>query len=315
MSNRLCAPLSLARLRRVGELPAPSGILVATDLAGNFEQAIHRAGLLAQQLGCPLTVLHVIDEALPSHIAAQMAAGARETLWSSVRGIAGAAGHRVEIVVKRGEAARSIVNEARTRNCRLIILGQHRMAAAGQLHCCTTEQVICASDLPVLVVRNNPDGQYRHLLAAIDLARDPAAVVRSALLMAPKADLQCLYAYSPSALMFWARKRLSEQLISAARRSFADMLQHELASDISCIGRRPETIGCIVRRGGALEAIDEEVRVRGSELLVLGVPNDAAGAALGAVSMAFLNCPPCDVLFQPIGTPARAHMATAPDEA
>ncbi len=76
------------------------------------------------------------------------------------------------------------------------------------------------------------------------------------------------------------------------------MIEEELATFLSAINRNPQTIACLVKEGPALDVIEREVRTRNADLLVLGT-HGRTGAALnllGSVALAFLECPPCDVL-------------------
>jgi nucleotide-binding universal stress UspA family protein len=81
------------------------------------------------------------------------------------------------------------------------------------------------------------------------------------------------------------------------------MLEGELSTCLIAQGRRPESISHIVKEGPARDVIDEEVRLRKPDLLVLGahVKSARAEVSLGSVAMAFLSCPPCDVLLEPTG--------------
>lgn len=58
--------------------------------------------------------------------------------------------------------------------------------------------------------------------------------------------------------------------------------------------RRP--IARTVKRGSAVDVIDEEVQVGHHNLLVLGAysgTTNTGNAPLGSVALAFLSCPPC----------------------
>ncbi|EEZ3329311.1 universal stress protein, partial [Escherichia coli] len=45
--------------------------MVATDLSGRSEKALHRAAALAKRYACPWTVLYVVDEDQPSALVEQ----------------------------------------------------------------------------------------------------------------------------------------------------------------------------------------------------------------------------------------------------
>ena len=61
-------------------------ILCATDLSPRCEGAVHRAGMLAQQHGAQLALLHVLDPVLfleqeQEHVIARLRSQAAPPLW------------------------------------------------------------------------------------------------------------------------------------------------------------------------------------------------------------------------------------------
>ncbi len=281
------------------ESAGAQSILVATDLSNDFEQPIRRAASLAEQHGSQLTVLHVVDRQLPAHTAAQLEAGAREELRTRLGSLPMLDAGPAQVVVATGGIAETILDEAARRDCGLIVVGAHHMAAAGHLHCCTMERVIQATHLPVLTVQTAPTARYQNVLAAVDFSQASRQALHSALRLASTAHFRCIHAYSLP-LSLWVRRKHREDLRRKASANFTRMLQQELASDFArlCIG--PSAISCLFKEGHPLDVIDEEVGASKPDLLVLGVHDTKAvpGAPLGSVSSAFLNFPPCDVLFR-----------------
>jgi hypothetical protein len=88
--------------------------------------------------------------------------------------------------------------------------------------------------------------------------------------------------------------RRNGKLDEAFHRSFASLIERELVGDLPHANQHTPDVTCIVRCGNALRIIDEEIRMTGADLLIVGVRG-----TLGPVATAFLYCPPCDVLFQP----------------
>lgn len=275
-------------------------ILVATDLCGPFEQPIRRAVLLAKQHGLRMTVLHVVDRELPAHTAGQLIFGAKEAIRTCLQSMPEMDAGPADPVVMTGEIAQAIVEQAARRDCGLILLGAHHMAAAGHLHCCTMERVVQATRLPVLTVQTDAAAPYRSVVAAVDFSKASRLALQSALRLNPAAQFRCIHAYSLPLLRPWARTKTRQEVQSEAQVNFAHLLQHELAADLAQIQLEPEAISCVCKEGYPLDVIDEEVQVSKPDLLALGVHDGMAlrDRRLGSVSLAFLNFPPCDVLFQ-----------------
>lgn len=277
-----------------------TGILVATDLSSRFEEPLERAVLLAREEACHLAVLHVIDQKLPTDTAALMMAGAKEKIQSSLERMLSPDSGKVEIVVTRGEIYETILSEAAHRKCGLIVLGSHHMGAAGRFHCCRTEQVVCASGIPVLSVQTEPTESYRKVVVAVDFSDSSASAVRSALQLAPDAEFRWVHAYGLPFSAIWGRNQAREKLLQECRTQFARMMEDAARSDRGETGILRDRISCVLKEGQALDVIDEEVRTSGADLLVLGSSHaDTSRQELGSVTQAFLSCPPCDVLFQP----------------
>ncbi len=192
-------------------------ILVGTDLSPRSERAVRRANLLARRISCPLTVIHVVDDDLPTSMAEQMISGAKETIAASLRRIPDAEASIADVVVARGEDWRTIVNEAYARNSDLIVLGSHRMTAVGFLHGSTMERVIRATHRTVLVVRDEPRGSYQNVLAAVDFSVASRYAVQAALAVAPDADFHLVHAYQVSLPAFLSRNSARDEAPSAAR--------------------------------------------------------------------------------------------------
>jgi universal stress protein E len=273
-------------------------ILVASDLSARSERAIGRANLIARDHSARLTVLHVVDEELPSDLARQMTVGAEAALKSVVARIPIDQVAITQIAVAAGEDWRTIVNEADARNSDLIVLGTHRMTNQGFLQGSTMERVIRATHRPVLVVRDEARGPYRTVLAAVDFSIASRHAVQAALTMAPEAEFYLLHAYQTPFPGFLPRKSSRDEVLRERRAMFGRMVEEEMASFLGAVGRQPQSIGRILKEGPAVQVIENEARSRKPDLLVLGTRGrtGAALTILGSVALTFLEYPPCDVL-------------------
>ena len=173
-------------------------------------------------------------------------------------------------MIAKGENWRAIANEAYTRNCDLIVLSTHGLTAAGFLHGSTMERVIRASRRPVLVVRDEPQGSYRNVLAAIEFSVASRYAVQSALSIAPDAEFSLLHTYRTPLPAFLSPDSTRDEIERERASSLAALVEQEMATFLGAIGRNLPTITCLVKEGRALDVIEDEVRTRKADLLVLG---------------------------------------------
>jgi nucleotide-binding universal stress UspA family protein len=143
-------------------------ILVPTDGSRRALRAGRVAAALARKLHAPLTAVYVVVEGVPSAFSAGLYAS--PALSTANRALLRAQAERalaaVEDAARRQGVActrrstqgprpwQAIVNTARRRGCRLIVMGSHgRGGMAGALLGSQTTQVLAHSRIPVLVCR------------------------------------------------------------------------------------------------------------------------------------------------------------------
>ncbi len=139
-------------------------ILVATDFGSSSVRAVHVAADLAARLSATLTVLHVIQDALPIYSAdaafpglfgarEEPALSARQELDSFLGSLSTSA-TQCDGVVRIGEPAREIVAHAEEAAYDFVVLGTHgRHGLPRLLLGSVAERVVRSSHVPVLTVR------------------------------------------------------------------------------------------------------------------------------------------------------------------
>ena len=175
-------------------------ILCATDLLPKSEAAIERAGLLADQLGADLTLLHVVvpgesERALEQTLQTALAhtrSRAQPPLWRAQRA--------PNVAVRAGSPARIILDTVAQSKARLLVLGPHRKRPLRDaLEGTIAEKALAARNCPVLVVQDEARGPYRRVLLALDLSEASASAIRAAesLVLAPEVDARIVHAHEP----------------------------------------------------------------------------------------------------------------------
>lgn len=270
-------------------------LLVATDLSPRADRAVARAFDLAGQLGAQLTVLSVIDEALPEEMTKQMKAMAEARLERFAASRKGAEAVRHETRVLIGDPVGAISAAAATEQADLLVLGLHRPRPfLDILRETTMERIVRLQDCPVLLVTAPADHPYATVLAALDFAPASTHALSLAAEMAPEAALHGLHAvhvpykgFSPAA----GAAGPSAPFLREARDSY------HLWRDQAPL---PDRLGEVELIEGAVEGV---VRTRAAQLdcdlLCLGAHGrvGSAPALLGSLTNDLIRTPPCDLLI------------------
>ncbi len=171
---------------------------MATDLLPKSEAAIERAGLLADELGADVTLLHVVpptdservlEQTLQTNLA-HTRARARPPMWR--------ARTKPQVAVRTENPARLIIDTLEQSRARLLVMGAHRKRPLRDtVEGTIAEKVLMARRWPLLVVQDEPRASYRRVLLALDLSAASASAVRAAesLVLAPAADVKIVHAH------------------------------------------------------------------------------------------------------------------------
>jgi universal stress protein E len=282
-------------------------ILCATDLLPKSDAAIERAGLLGDQLGADVTLLHVVAAAdservleLTLQVAQeQMRSRGRAPLWRSI-GVP-------NVAVLAGNPARLILDTLRQSKPGLLVLGRHRKrplrdALEGTL----AEKVLASRICPVLFAQHHAQGPYRRVLLALDVSATAEAAIRAAEepVLPPESDARIVHACEPPdpGMIGYASgdleavTRYVEGWTQAAMRSMRGLLQGESANftryEVDIAGHEPAP------------AIMRAVERHQPDLVVMGTRGGGRlhRALLGSVANRVLHEITCDALVVPDGS-------------
>jgi len=270
-------------------------LIVATDLSPRADRAVARAFDLAGRLGSALTLLTVIDEALPEEMARQMQAAAEERLirFAASRKAAEAVRHETRVVI--GDPVGAISAAAATEQADLLVLGLHRPRPfLDMLRETTMERIVRLQDRPVLLVTDPVDHPYKTVLAALDFGPASTNALRLGAELAPEAALHGVNAvhvpykgYSPAAGVAGT----SAPFLREARDSY------HLWRDQAPL---PDRLGEVELVEGAVEGVVRSRAAKlGCDLLCLGAHGrvGSAPALLGSLTNDLIRTPPCDLLI------------------
>jgi nucleotide-binding universal stress UspA family protein len=158
-----------------------------------------------------------------------------------------------------------------------------------------TRQIAQLATADVLVVRRQPRGHYRKVVAAVDFSRVSEMAVSCALKLVPEAEVTAVFSLPTRFDPLLTEAGLFNEEVSAARASRLRSARHRMDEFVATW---PGRVQPMVVDGPPMETLDEVVRRVGADLL--SVASRGAGATkmtlLGPIAEGLLGSVPTDVL-------------------
>lgn len=272
-------------------------LLVATDLSPRSERALARGVRIARQHGAELRLCHVVDDALPAHLAEAQRLAAESILNERLQALAGVPAPLVSTAVVTGKPFAAILQQAVEWPAELIVLGAHRGGAEGMFRGSTAERVIREGHHPVLVVRRDAEADYRSAVVGVDFSLHSLWAARTGFRLAPQAEFHLVHSYVAPVSAFFpdkVRAQARDMHVRELNRTIDDELQVFLAR----LGDRLPPHKRVVIEGSTSEALLHVAGELGADLLIAGTHGrtGVAHALLGSVAEDLLLQAHCDVL-------------------
>ena len=258
-------------------------ILIAHDLRDTADMALCRAAQLAQQHGAKLTMLHVLD----ANQSEQEHEKARQALDLSLTRYA-PAGCELQ-VCSASKASDMVLQQVDELACDLLVLGAHHQRHdffSGT----SLDRIARRCPVPLLLVARNDARPYKRALSAIDFSLCAVSALNQGYGMLPEsAELHAVHVFEPSK---GTPKQVEDQL--QLQHGLIDQLMLDEAQKLPAKG---PALSHSVQQGGILRCLQENIRSRDIEVLVLGSHGRSAlsQALLGSLAQHFLHRAPCDV--------------------
>lgn len=268
-------------------------VLAAIDLTPLGRRVADRARLVAENLEVGLGLLYVIEPMGEAFIPDEVVDMLRRNRMEAAEELAGWIRSRstapVSMRVVKGSPVWEIVREAK--GAEVTIVGS---SAADRLHAGPVAMGVAANSRgSMLLVRRQPRVPYRKVVVAVDLSEASAHAVELAMVLGPEAEVRLVFALPTRFDAHMTDAGMFPEEIESSRR-------HRLADARRALDEyadRWEGVSAAVLDGPPVEAIEEEVRRRGADLLVAA--SRGAGATrmtlLGTVAAGVLDRAPCDV--------------------
>lgn len=258
-------------------------ILIAHDLRDTADSALCRATQLARQHHAKLTILHVLDPSQSN----QQHEQAHQALDRSLTRYAPPGS---DLLLLEGKPSEVVLQQLQALGCDLLVLGAHHQRHdffSGT----SLDRIARHCPVPLLLVARDDYQPYQRALAAIDFSLCAcSALAKASYLLPASAELHAVHVFEPDK---GSPKQVEAQL--QIQQALIDQLLLDEAKNLPCDG---PSLSHEVRQGGILRNLQEQLKARRSELLVLGSHGRSAlsQALLGSLAQHFLHKAPCDIL-------------------
>lgn len=277
-------------------------LLTATDLSARSDRALERALELAQRHRARLTVVHVVDEDLPTAAQKRLEEVATSEIEARITKMGRPDGADIVTTIHPGKDYRDILRAADAGDADLIVLGIHRNESGRNPIVGTTmERVIRLGSRPILVVSSRVAGPYKKVLVGVDFSAYSRIAIRAALALVPEAEFFFIHAFHVPFEGFLTDRGTHRTVRGEHERKLAQMVEEEMEALIASASKA-ESAGQrfhkVVLNGDVQPCLRAEVERLEPDLLVLGTHGRVgiAHMVLGSTAEDFLNRPPCDVL-------------------
>jgi nucleotide-binding universal stress UspA family protein len=270
-------------------------ILAATDLSPRADRAVARAFRLADGHGALLTVMTVIDEAMPDRLARVMRPETEAHLRSFCAGLS--EGGRIPFATRvvQGDPSAAIPELATAIRADLIVMGLHRKRSfLDTIRETTLERTVRLTPAPALLVRDTADHDYATILCPVDFTPASAAAVTAARALAPEAGLTSFHAVAPPVS--------GQPAFDARAEAAGGHLRNAEDARARWMDTQPLPVGIEapdLRVGALLTVFSSEFAKTAPDLVAVGAHTrmGLAGRILGSFATDLVRDPPADLLI------------------
>ena len=271
-------------------------LVAGIDLTAMGRRVADRARILAEERDYRVHLVHVLEPVGEAMIDPGLARLMRDHQTSEARKTADWLAERSDVEVTldvvKGSPAWELASRAKKAD--LILLGSSTVDAftAGP----TTRRVAEMALSDVLVVRRQPRVSYRRIIAAVDFSESSRVAVDRALSMGSEAEVTVLYSLPSRFDSLLVEAGLFREELDAAR---GDRLEAAKDRMLEFCQKWNSRVRTMVTDGPPTETIDEAVRRRNADLVVVGSRGATATrmVLLGNVADGLISHAPCDVLI------------------
>ncbi len=272
-----------------------SALVAGIDLTAMGRRVAERARILAEGSGASVDLVHVVEPVGEAMIEPGLARLMRDYAHSEAQVIADWVAERsdvpVNLEVVKGSPSWELTSRAKKAD--LVVLGSSTVDAfaAGPV----TLRVARKATSDVLVVRRQPRVPYRKVIAAVDFSTSSRAAVERAISLFPDAEITALYSLPSRFDPMLSEAGMFSEEMQASRGSRLEAATDRMLEFAQSWNGQVKTL---VTDGPPTEMIDEAVRRRGADLVVVASRGATATrmVLLGTVAEGLVATAPTDVL-------------------
>ncbi|WP_299699310.1 universal stress protein [uncultured Tateyamaria sp.] len=272
-----------------------TSILVATDLSIRSDRAVRRAAQIAREHGAALTVLTVLDDAMPLEIIDTLHAKARATLDRFVTSVCD--GVNVTIKAEPGDPSANIIR-ACTDEVDLLVMGTHRQRPfLDAVRETTMQRIVRRISTPVLLVTDRVDHAYSTVLSACDFSPACSGAMRMAHALAPTAAIHPVHALHIPYSGMLSQTKAAADAIEASFRQEAESAAKAWMRGEDLPSEQMEQLEILA--GVPYPILRRKVDTGNVDLIAVGAHGrvGAARSLLGSLATDLMREPLCDVLI------------------
>lgn len=269
-------------------------VVAGVDLTAMGRRVAERARIVAEDLGEPLDLVHVLEPVSEAMIGPGLARLMRRHEKERVEELGAWCRERseIDITVELVKGVPSWELGKRGKGAALIVVGSSAIDAftAGPV----TRRVARMATSDVLVVKRQPRVPYRRVIAAVDFSEASRVAVERSLERFPDAETTVLYSLPSRFDPVLHSAGLFEEELEASRSVRLEAAKDRMAEFTMPWNGRIKTL---VADGPPMQTVDEVVRRRKADLVVVGSRGATATkmVLLGTVAEGLVEQAPCDV--------------------
>ena len=265
-------------------------ILLATDLSARCDRPLDRALMLAKEWNRKLILLHILDP-----VRAKDPATNRRAIEAQIADDLPKHKIDVEVMVKTGDIAATIIETAKAKKCDLIITGVARYNSIGDILLGgPVDQLIRDAPVPVLVVKRRPKNAYKNILIATDFSDCSLQALNAAAELFPDPKLHLVHAYHEPYSAWLSSDQVAQDVKSEEQTALTRFLAKRAISDAVF-----DRVNGSIEKGDLGAVLSRKIAATKSDLVVLGTHGRGAfsRATLGSNAQHVLSWVGQDVLI------------------
>lgn len=286
-----------------------SHILSAVDFSDPAVNALHRAGLIAQEQKASLLIFHMMNAALQDAwprgfdpIVAEIGNNIHQDILIRLEELVELQKHagnkKVSALLAEGKGLNALLEAVKENKTDLVVAGSHGTGYWHELFLGSfITKLIAHCPVPTLVVKDSTPSTYKKVLIPVDFSASTASLIDAASAIAPKAQKVLMHVLQTPHEGLMRLKRASPEKIQQYRNACIAQAQSKLNGLIAST-EDPTFAGALVEHGYPAGEITTFQRENGCDLVVIG--KHGAGylsdLLVGSVTKLVISNASCDTL-------------------